>query len=388
MNILVVGGHFFNKGAQLMLQTVFEEFKNRSNHTLYLSPCSGTTNQIASIGYKTIDFPLKHVTDYRGFKIFFRFGGIIKFLRKQYRGEIPFNKIDAVVDISGFAYSDQWGEKAVSNVLKLIRFFRKRHVNYYFLPQAFGPFTEQSMRTKMTSVIKECSYIAARDDESKKMLLELYNENKVKQFPDITISLKGISPKEVKLENYICVVPNERMLDQGREYWLEGEYFQHLIISVNKILNKSACNIKVVIHDKGQGDTRLAKDLVKEFEDNERVELLMEENPLTLKAILGQAQLVVGSRYHALVSSLSQNVPCIALGWSHKYKMLFDEYQISDLSFDKPNAKVFEKALIDMLEDKKREQICVNLSQRNLLMKQKNNEMWSEILTSLSESEK
>jgi colanic acid/amylovoran biosynthesis protein len=55
------------------------------------------------------------------------------------------------------------------------------------------------------------------------------------------------------------------------------------------------------------------------------------DNPQVLKAVLGQASLVLGSRFHALVSSLSQGIPCIGAGWSHKYPELFADFNCRDL---------------------------------------------------------
>ena len=39
---------------------------------------------------------------------------------------------------------------------------------------------------------------------------------------------------------------------------------------------------------------------------------------------------MIGSRYHALVSSLSQSVPALATGWTHKYEQLMGLYQCPD----------------------------------------------------------
>lgn len=384
MNILVVGGHFYNKGAHLMMKSVVEELSKHPNYKLFLSPCAGTKEQIKALGYQTIDYPLKHVTDYRGFDIFYHLGFLLKFLREQYRGTFPVNKIDAVLDISGFAYSDQWGKTAVKNVNKLIKFFKKRNSKYIFMPQAFGPFSSIDIRNGMKKAIDNSDLIIARDKHSYKMLIEIAESNKIKCYPDITIKVGNIENVIENISNYSCVVPNERMLDQGREYWPEGKYLEYVNNVIRRLLVETNHNILILIHDKGSGDANLAYRLKKNFPYEDRVIVYYEDDTMRLKSILGGANLVIGSRFHALVSALSQNIPSMALGWSHKYKMLFDEYGIGDFSFNKPKDEMFNNILQSLLIDESRKEISDNISKVNLILYKKNEEMWSEVIEILN----
>src|SRR5262249_33913841 len=54
--------------------------------------------------------------------------------------------------------------------------------------------------------------------------------------------------------------------------------------------------------------------------------VVREASPSKLKGILGTARVIIGSRFHALVGALSQAVPSVAVGWSHKYEMLLSDY--------------------------------------------------------------
>src|SRR5690606_34731090 len=91
-------------------------------------------------------------------------------------------------------------------------------------------------------------------------------EYQIRQYPDITIDISD--PKdEISLLNeeesgYICIVPNERMLDQGREYWPNGKFMEYLDSAINFFLNNTVKDIVVLVHDKGQGDMDMANKII------------------------------------------------------------------------------------------------------------------------------
>ena len=58
-----------------------------------------------------------------------------------------------------------------------------------------------------------------------------------------------------------------------------------------------------------------------------------------IKAIIGNCDYVISSRFHALIAALSQRIPALALGWTHKYLELMKEVGLEDnileLNWDK-----------------------------------------------------
>ena len=81
----------------------------------------------------------------------------------------------------------------------------------------------------------------------------------------------------------------------------------------------------VLVHE--SGDKNLADRLASV---NPNIPVIHESNPLYIKGIIGHSKFLIGSRFHSLVSGLSQGVPSLGTGWSHKYIELFDQFPNTD----------------------------------------------------------
>jgi colanic acid/amylovoran biosynthesis protein len=57
---------------------------------------------------------------------------------------------------------------------------------------------------------------------------------------------------------------------------------------------------------------------------------VISRDPIATKSLLGGCRAIISSRYHACVGALSQAVPTIGTGWTHKYRGLFEDYQSPD----------------------------------------------------------
>jgi colanic acid/amylovoran biosynthesis protein len=89
--------------------------------------------------------------------------------------------------------------------------------------------------------------------------------------------------------------------------------------------------------------------------------------------------MVVSSRFHGLISALSQGVPAIATGWSHKYQELFNDYQFLEgylpLSISEEDLDmIFNRILLS-----KREETLNRIRASADIQKSLAEEMWEEI---------
>lgn len=386
LKILVVGGEFSNKGAELMIYSAEKQLKeNFPNAQLFLAPTLTSLEKIKSSGFNPLNFPLFHV----GYKTIgaFKFSLEYPFLMKQYiklrkwakfEGDVTLKDIDIVFDISGYAFAKKWGMTPLINVSALIKYIVSHNGKYVFLPQAFGPFTEEQ-----EPVMKDCinlsTLVMARDSVSLANLKKVSDgESNIKQYSDITLSLNV--EKDVNhssSEQYCCIVPNVRMLDRGGPEW-QNEYLNLIKQAIDYILKNTKLNIKVVNHSETD-DRQLVNQLGSEYTSDKRVATVFEENPLVLKKILGEAHFNLVSRFHAAASSLSENVPCVMTSWAHKYQELAQDFNIDEYCLQNPDLNKLYSLLDDLIDSSKNRMLRERIAEINVKNAKRNREMWSTI---------
>jgi hypothetical protein len=92
--------------------------------------------------------------------------------------------------------------------------------------------------------------------------------------------------------------------------------------------------------------------------------VLFDVNTASVRDIISRADVLVTSRYHAMISGLSLAVPTVVIGWSHKYKETMDYFGLGKyaMDFGSPDMdlpEVVKQALTD--RDKIYKQIGKNL---------------------------
>ena len=290
-------------------------------------------------------------------------------LKKAY-GLVGDSEIDVVLDASGFAYSDQWGPFYPGFTAKSSEIWKRRGCKFILLPQAFGPFRNPKVARPMRRVFSNATAIYARDQQSQHHVKSVYS-GEVKVSPDFTNLLAPKEGTSDLLVAPVAIVPNARMIDKVKDG--APGYFDFLT-EVSRSLGPNTAFF--LIHE-GVDDLRVAERVNSGLA--QPLKIVSHEDPLVLKWILSKCEMVVGSRFHALISALSQGVPTYACGWSHKYEELFSDYQVSDCLIDLSNPLRSAQAVADAYSSNGLNDIQSKLSRTKILMKDKSRILWDEI---------
>ena len=380
MTIEIRGTDFVNKGAHLMLLAALEQIRRRqpqarvamqafTSGSPYEHRAEHGIYQLVSVGRlpKPSNVLSKMIPDF----VRCRLGVVLE------------REIGVVLDAGGFAYSDQRGPIPTRRAAKAVVRWKQNATRVVLLPQALGPFEDRRIRHDFRVIAKNADLIYARDDKSHKYLTELVGvRDNVRRAPDFTNLLAGVaSTQSEEHTGKFCIVPNQRMIDKTPPG--VGLAYVRAMARYAQFLDEIGVRPFMLMHE-GPADQRLAEKIIEESELS--MSVVDAPDPLTSKGIIRNCLGMIGSRYHALVGALSQAVPALAVGWSHKYQGLFDDYGFGEgiLSVHDDMREIRRK--IQMISGgTERERIKRRIDEHGAIERDRTRQMWDEVFHSLAD---
>ncbi len=225
------------------------------------------------------------------------------------------------------------------------------------------------------TLLQAADLVFVRDRISEEYVRELnIHSLRVQRAPDITITLPGVPPITPLPTPFACIVPNEKMLTHTNPATARA-YLSFMTEAIEQTRRRELEPI-ILLHE--SADRGIATEL--QTRAGRSLHLVENDDALVLKGIIGAAQVVIGSRFHALVSALSQGVPSIATGWSHKYVGLFEDFGCPELVLS-PHSSVDQlSSTIDrVLDQPERDRLAATLEQRTRAQVREVSAMWTEV---------
>lgn len=364
---------FVNKGAELMLLAVIQKIRERyPDAKITMAPVYGGADNTYEKMRELELYPKAWL--WRKGIDFGQFANFIPTKLLKLYGLIKPSEVDVVIDAAGFAYSDQWGVNNCRELSSSSKIWKKNNTKFIMLPQAFGPFENEKIQKHVKVWAKNADLIFARESDSYQYLTNLVGEKeKIKLFSDFTNLVKGTLPDGYDItDKRIALVPNYRMIDKTSQEESEA-YIPFMIRCVEYLISKGKKPF-ILVHE-GIKDKSIAEEISNAVGG---IPIVKETNPLHIKGILGTCDATIGSRFHGLVSALSQGVPSIATGWSHKYLRLFEDYNFHDGITSVLDSETELHRKIDLLIDPESStSLKKNLELKSAELKVLSNEMWN-----------
>jgi polysaccharide pyruvyl transferase WcaK-like protein len=321
-----------NKGAQLMLEAICSRLGDEFELSLPPAVTDYTVRSRLGLRQTLYEPALPRLSSFLSNAVPAR-------IRTEY-GLTSNREIGGVLDASGFHYTDQFDVALPRREALVGRAWARRGVPKILMPQAFGPFENPETRRWTSEALEQASLVFVRDGVSEEYVRQLRIGTRTVRSPDFTIGLKPPTIDPICDQPFLALVPNTKLFTHGG---LDRPRYVELLAGFSDAGKANGLTPVVVVHEETDHD------VARELAGRIGAPLFSDADPLVLKAALGQASAAVASRFHAVVGCLSQSVPTLAFGWSHKYRELLDDFGVVDRIFTPESDP--ESALTHLLSD-------------------------------------
>ncbi len=371
MYVQLDGVGFGNKGAELMVDAIVERL-GTAHCLVWGGDPASPFSEIASRGILR-PFVLQR------FKIpLHSISRILRVRGLERYGLVYADAPEAVLDAGGFRFGDAWqySRCAVEEFRRYYGCLQRRRAKLIFLPQAFGPFEDSLSREAIKVAAEYAILIYAREQESYDHLTDcLGRDDRISLVPDFTNLVHGAIDHKLfaELSGSACVIPSSQMLKLADGAQASGymEFMQRCI----EHLQHSGMRVIVLNHAGGE-DLAICETLSRTCGLPPPITGLSAKQ---IKGVLGCCAAVISSRFHGVASCLSQGTPCLATSWSHKYRLLFEDYGVRDAILRVNGTMSLEDSLSTLTDVDKRAAQKSTIVQNIPGLEQKSDVMWRHV---------
>lgn len=388
--ISIIGGTIWgNRGAESMLTTTIgmirKDFPEAKFNVFSYYPIKDRElvddEKIVILSGKPASLATRHF-----------FGVLFAACFKLFKAKIPksnFFKIaraldesDLFLDVGGITFSDGREKYLPFNILSIWPAIIAG-LPVIKLAQAVGPFNHFINRLNATLFLKRCRHIFARGEKTAQFLAELgYPKDKTDTVADVaflyqpgfSLSKENESRmdellqklKEIK-KKLIVFSPSVLVETQSAK---KGIDYASKFFEVIKSLDVNQYHFVFIPNATREGsDQTHNNDLITLEHMRAQAEkgaltadyldsidwVAYDINTSSIRDIIGMADVLITSRYHAMISGLCLAVPTVVIGWGHKYKETMDYFNLGKYSLDFGDTSLdLTKVVRDALDNKKR----------------------------------
>jgi len=258
------------------------------------------------------------------------------------------SELDIAASIAGGdSFSDIYGLARFFYVTLpqiLILFMGKKLV---LLPQTLGPFKKRSSRVIARYILNQADVVYSRDhtgiEEMKRFLGRRFNTSRVRFCYDVGFALDPVKPDRIDLDGLLekrkdgdgsCIAGlNVSGLlfmggyTQNNMFGLKVDYRELVYDLIDFLIREKNVIVLLVPHVFGsqehmESDSVVCEKIYDELKNKYKDKIYLTRgsyNQNEIKYIIGLCDFFIGSRMHACIAALSQNIPSVAIAYSKKF---------------------------------------------------------------------
>lgn len=272
---------------------------------------------------------------------------------------------DVLLDQGGITFVDGRGKFLIYNIASILPaiFTRTPVVK---CAQALGPFRSRMNRMSAKRLLPKMATIVSRGAVTHEHLIGLGLTN-IEEGADLAFTL-DVTPADAKsaadlvdtaffrAKDVVGVSPSQ-VLRKSTDA-AGGDYVAQIVAQIDFLTEEMGRPVFLVPHSVRMSDNKLhnndlpvCRDIFARVASPERV--LFPDAELTsqeLRSLIGECDLFVASRFHAMVSSLAMGVPTLVVGWSHKYREVLDMFGLASwsLAYEAVTSDVFRERMTEL----------------------------------------
>lgn len=225
------------------------------------------------------------------------------------------------------------------------------------LPQTIGPFKGVVAKVIAKTILRRAVLIYSRDREgvaeTQKLIGSSANDEKVRFCYDVGFVLDPVRPNNMGLQFYnrkekerpLVGLNISGLLYMGgysrdNMFGLKIDYKELIPDLVDLMIRKHDSAVMLVPHvfgADGESDSVVCQDVYSFLKERYGGRLLIadgEYNQSEIKYIIGLCDFFIGSRMHACIAALSQNVPTVSIAYSSKFLGVMKTIGVAELVAD------------------------------------------------------
>lgn len=222
--------------------------------------------------------------------------------------------------------------------LSLLLIARKMNKKLVYYGRSIGPFSDKNWKQRRfkklaCNALNYCEFVSLRDEKSVQVAKEL----NIPCVPTVDSAFLDSTEVEIPVEiqklignnPYIVFVPNELRWHYAFQN-VEASDINNFYVRLVGIMQKHYPKHKIVMLPQTNNQTRNDYDYFYELRDifpnREDIVVIPDTYSSDIQqAVIKQAILMVGARYHSIVFAINQGIPFISLCYEHKMSGLLEK---------------------------------------------------------------